>query len=69
MIYYYKWSYIYELDIAVPKEKDMCAYGCDNKLHVGYEGGCLAEFLKEKFSSLSKGTKEERKLCFRDLSM
>ena len=65
MIYYYKGSFIYELNITVPKEKNICTYTCDNKLHVEYEDSCLAGFLKKKFSNLFKGTKEERKLCLK----
>lgn len=43
----------------------MCTYICDNKLHVEYEGDCLAEFLKKKFSNLFKEMKKKRKLCLK----
>lgn len=61
MIYYYKRSSVYELDVAVSKEKDIYAYAWGDKLHAKYEGGYLAEFLKEKLQSVSEA--KERKLC------
>lgn len=62
MIYYYNRSSIYELDVVVPKEKDIDAYA-DDKLRVQYEGGCLAEFLKEKLQNVSE--EKQRKLCLK----
>ena len=61
-IYYYDRSSVYELDVPVPKEKDINAYA-DDKLHVKYEGGCFADFLKEKLQNVSE--KKEKKLCLK----
>ena len=62
MIYYYNRSSIYELDVVVPKEKDINAYADDN-LSVQYEGGCPAGFLKEKLQNVSE--EKQRKLCLK----
>jgi len=64
MIYYYKRSSVYELDVAVPREKDIYSYSCDDKLHITYEGGCLAEFLKGKLENISEGERKKQ-LCLK----
>jgi hypothetical protein len=53
MIYYYKRSSICELDVAVPREKDIYGYACDDK-HTRYEISCLAE---------CHGTDRQRRRC------
>jgi len=41
VIYYYQRSSLHQLDVAVPREKDVYGYGRDNKLYIKYEGGCF----------------------------
>jgi len=52
---------VYELDITVPKERNMSAYAQGEKLDIKYEGGNLAGLLKEKGQNVAE--KNERQLC------
>ena len=57
MIYYYKQSSVYELDVALPKDKGTFA----DAFSFSHEDVELADFLKGKFRSITK--KKGRKLC------